>query len=111
MSDAQAPVGEQLFADFQYEIYARGLAGERPALPIATGDLEQRAREVLSDEAFGYVAGGAGSEATMRANRRAFERWEIVPRMLRDVAVRDLGGSLLGTSLRAPVLLAPIGVQ
>jgi lactate 2-monooxygenase len=111
MSDAQAPVGEQLFADFQYEIYARGLAGERPAVPIATADLEQRAREVLSREAFGYVAGGAGSEATMRANRRAFERWEIVPRMLRDVAVRDLGGSLLGTALPAPVLLAPIGVQ
>jgi lactate 2-monooxygenase len=111
MSDAQAPVGEQLFADFQYEIYARGLAGERPDVPIATADLEQRAREVLSREAFGYVAGGAGSEATMRANRRAFERWEIVPRMLRDVAVRDLGGSLLGTALPAPVLLAPIGVQ
>jgi lactate 2-monooxygenase len=111
MSDAQAPVGEQLFADFQYQIYARGLAGERPAVPIATADLEQRAREVLSREAFGYVAGGAGSEATMRANRRAFERWEIVPRMLRDVAVRDLGGSLLGTALPAPVLLAPIGVQ
>jgi lactate 2-monooxygenase len=111
MSDARAPVGEQLFADFQYEIYARGLAGERPALPIATADLEQRAREVLSPEAFGYVAGGAGSEATMRANRRAFERWEIVPRMLRDVSVRDLGGSLLGTALPAPVLLAPIGVQ
>jgi lactate 2-monooxygenase len=111
MSDAQAPVGEQLFADFQYEIYARGLGGERPALPIAAAELEQRAREVLSPEAFGYVAGGAGSEATMRANLRAFERWEIVPRMLRDVSTRDLGGSLLGTAMPAPVLLAPIGVQ
>jgi lactate 2-monooxygenase len=111
MSDAEAPVGAQLFADFQYEIYGRGLVGERPALPIATAELEQRARELLSPEAFGYVAGGAGTEATMRANRRAFERWEIVPRMLRDVSVRDLGGTLLGTVLPAPVLLAPIGVQ
>jgi lactate 2-monooxygenase len=111
MSDAEAPVGEQLFADFQYEIYARGLGGERPALPIAADELEQRACDVLSPEAFGYVAGGAGSEATMRANRRAFERWEIVPRMLRDVSMRDLSGSLLGTALPAPVLLAPIGVQ
>jgi lactate 2-monooxygenase len=103
-------VGE-LFANFQYEIYGRGLAGERPRLPVAGAELEQRARETLSPEAFGYVAGGAGSEATMRANLRAFERWEIVPRMLRDVSERDLGGSLLGTHMTAPVLLAPVGVQ
>jgi lactate 2-monooxygenase len=111
MSDAEAAVGEQLFADFQYEIYARGLGGERPPLPVAVSELEQRARESLSPEAFGYVAGGAGSEATMRANLRAFERWEIVPRMLRDVSTRDLSGTLLGTALPAPVLLAPVGVQ
>ncbi|HEY4451972.1 MAG TPA: lactate 2-monooxygenase [Solirubrobacteraceae bacterium] len=111
MSDAQAPVGEQLFANYQYEIYARGLGGERPPLPIAPVELEARAREVLSAEAFGYVAGGAGSEATMRANLRAFERWQIVPRMLRDVSTRELSGTLLGTSMPAPVLLAPIGVQ
>ena len=111
MSDAEAPVGEQLFANYQYEIYARGLGGERPPLPIAPAELEARAREVLSAEAFGYVAGGAGSEATMRANLRAFERWQIVPRMLRDVSTRDLSSVLLGAAMPAPVLLAPIGVQ
>jgi hypothetical protein len=56
---------EQLLANFQYEIYGRGLAGEKPALPVAAGDLEERAREVLSAEAFGYVAGGAGTARTM----------------------------------------------
>ena len=111
MSDAEAPVGEQLFANYQYEIYARGLGGERPPLPIAPAELEARAREILSAEAFGYVAGGAGSEATMRANLRAFERWQIVPRMLRDVSTRDLSSVLLGAAMPAPVLLAPIGVQ
>ncbi|HWD10293.1 MAG TPA: lactate 2-monooxygenase [Solirubrobacteraceae bacterium] len=111
MSDAEAPVGEQLFANYQYEIYARGLGGERPPLPIAPAELEAGAREVLSAEAFGYVAGGAGSEATMRANLRAFERWQIVPRMLRDVSTRDLSSTLLGAAMPAPVLLAPIGVQ
>jgi lactate 2-monooxygenase len=110
MSDAE-PAGGELFANFQYEIYGRGLGGERPKLPVAVAELEGRAREQLSAEAFGYVAGGAGSEATMEANRAAFERWQIVPRMLRDVSVRDLGSSLLGLSLRAPVLLAPVGVQ
>jgi lactate 2-monooxygenase len=102
---------EQLFANFQYEIYGRGLGGEKPALPVSTGALEERAREVLSEEAFGYVAGGAGSEATMRANLVAFERMEIVPRMLRDVSSRDLSCTILGTEMPAPVLLAPVGVQ
>ncbi len=102
---------QQLLANFQYEIYGRCLAGEKPALPVAAGDLEVRAREVLSAEAFGYVAGGAGTERTMAANLRAFERWEIVPRMLRDVSARDLSCTILGTQMPAPVLLAPVGVQ
>jgi len=101
----------QPFANFQYEIYGMGLAGETPRLPIAAGSLEQAAREQLTPEAFGYVAGGAGSELTMAANREAFEHWQIVPRMLRDVSVRDLRTTILNTELAAPVLLAPIGVQ
>lgn len=102
---------EQLFGNFQYEIYGRGLAGEMPEFPVAVGALEEHARERLSEGAFGYVAGGAGSERTMGANLRAFERWEILPRMLRDVSSRDLSCSILGTEMPAPVLLAPIGVQ
>jgi len=99
------------FADFQFEIYGRGLTGERPTLPVSVAALEERAREVLSPEAFDYVAGGAGAERTIDANLRAFDRWRIVPRMLRDVSVRDLSTSVLGTAMAAPVLLAPVGVQ
>jgi lactate 2-monooxygenase len=102
---------EQVFGNFQYEIYARGLAGETPTLPLLAAELEARAREHLSPEAFGYVAGAAGAELTVSANQRAFERWEIVPRMLRDVSQRDLSVSVLGTAMPAPVMLAPIGVQ
>ena len=47
----------------------------------------------------------------MSANLRAFERWEIMPRMLRDVSRRDLSTSVLGTAMPAPILLAPVGVQ
>jgi isopentenyl diphosphate isomerase/L-lactate dehydrogenase-like FMN-dependent dehydrogenase len=57
------------------------------------------------------VAGSAGSEMTARANRDAFHRWRIVPRFLRDVSQRDLSVEVLGMKLRAPVMLAPIGVQ
>jgi lactate 2-monooxygenase len=102
---------EQPLANFQYEIYGRGLGGEMPTLPLAAAELQRRAEEVLSAEAYGYVAGGAGAEATMRANLEAFAHVEIVPRMLRDVSVRDLSTTVLGTAMPAPVMLAPVGVQ
>jgi isopentenyl diphosphate isomerase/L-lactate dehydrogenase-like FMN-dependent dehydrogenase len=110
MSDTEIELPE-LYGNFQFEIYARGLAGETPELPLTADALEDLARERLSPPAFGYVAGGAGAERTMRANLEAFERWKIVPRMLRDVAARDLRTTVLGTELPAPLLLAPIGVQ
>jgi len=45
----------------------------------------------------------------MAANRAALDRWEIVPRMLRDVTDRDLSSTVLGTPLASPLLLAPVG--
>jgi isopentenyl diphosphate isomerase/L-lactate dehydrogenase-like FMN-dependent dehydrogenase len=47
----------------------------------------------------------------MRANREAFRRRRIVPRMLCDISARDLRTTVLGTAMPAPVLLAPVGVQ
>lgn len=101
---------DTVFANHQFGIYGRGMAGERPELPVTPGALEARAEAEMSPEAFGYVAGGAGSERTVRANREAFERWRIVPRMLRDVSVRDLSTTVLGTAMPAPVMLSPVGV-
>ena len=99
------------FGDFQSEIYLGGLQGTTPELPISVAELERRARDAMSDEAWDYVAGGAGLEDTVRANRDAFRRWRIVPRHLRGVAERELAVEILGTRMPAPVLLAPIGVQ
>jgi lactate 2-monooxygenase len=58
-----------------------------------------------------YVFGAAGAEDTMRANEEAFQKWRIVPRMLRDVSARDLSVTVLGTAMPAPLGLAPIGIQ
>jgi L-lactate dehydrogenase (cytochrome) len=98
-------------ADYYREIYLRGLGGETPAIPVAVAELEQRAREAMDPKAANYVWAGAGSEDTIDANAEAFRRRRIVPRMLRDVAARDLSTTLLGTAMPAPLLLAPIGVQ
>ena len=98
-------------AGYQSRIYLEGLGGRLPELPLTYDELEKRAERQLTRGAYGYVAGGAGSEDTMRANREAFRRWRIVPRMLRDVSTRDLATTVLGTAMPAPVLLAPVGVQ
>jgi lactate 2-monooxygenase len=99
------------YANFEYEIYAGGLVGQTPSLPIDVAELQERARETMTAEAYGYVAGAAGAEQTLQANRDALLRRRIVPRMLRDVSQRDLACSVLETRLPAPMLLAPVGVQ
>ncbi len=99
------------FADYYREIYARGLGGEAPEIPVALAELERAAEAAMDERAANYVFACAGGHATMDANRAAFERRRIVPRMLRDVSSRDLSTTVLGTSMPAPLLLAPIGVQ
>jgi lactate 2-monooxygenase len=95
----------------QSAIYLAGVRGVRPTVPVDVEQLEMAARVALSPEAFAYLAGGAGGESTMRANREAFERWRIVPRMLRDVSSRDTSVELFGRRLPSPVLLSPVGVM
>jgi lactate 2-monooxygenase len=94
----------------QSEVYVGGMAGEKPLVPVDARRLEEAARRRLTAEAYAYVAGGAGAESTVRANREAFERRRIVPRMLRDVSEREIGIELFGRALPAPLLTAPIGV-
>jgi len=94
----------------QMEIYQAGMAGRTPEQPVSLEELDRKAQAVLDPAAYDYLAGGAGSEDTVRANREAFRRWRIVPRFLRDVADRDLGVEVLGLRLPVPLMLAPIGV-
>lgn len=106
--DPQPSAGLPL-GNYQFEIYQQP-AGRVSSVPFNGDELEQFAREKLSPGAFGYVAGGASSEDTMRANLAAFAQHRIVPRFLRDCASRDWRTTLLGMGMPAPVLLAPIGV-
>jgi lactate 2-monooxygenase len=64
----------------------------------------------MSRRGFAYVAGSAGSEATARANVAAFDRWQVVPRMLVDTTSRDTGVEIFGRRHESPLLVAPIGV-
>ena len=99
------------YANYQYEIYLSGMTGKRPARTVDWRKLERDAMNLLRRGPRGYIEGGAGLGETMRANREAFDHWRLRPRMLRDVSERSLARTVLGTELKAPVLLAPIGVQ
>ncbi len=108
--DPSEPYGEHR----QQNVYASGmLADDPPTHPVQYEKLEREALEAMSAEAYAYVAGGggAGTENTVVENRRAFDDWRIVPRMLRDVAERNLRIDLFDCEFKVPVLLAPLGVQ
>jgi lactate 2-monooxygenase len=94
----------------QTRIYLDGVSGRRPPIPLDADRLEAAAQKRMRPEAFAYVAAGAGNEHTVAANRAAFARWRIVPRMLRDVERRDTSIELFGQRLPSPFLLAPVGV-
>ncbi len=96
--------------DRQKTLYINGLSGSKPLIPIDANKLRETAKERLSTEAYTYIAGGAGREDTMTANRQGFNQWQIVPRVLNDVSERNTSLNLFGQSLNSPFLLAPIGV-
>ena len=98
------------FGDYQLEIYGAGLQGVLPQFPMAFAELEARAEQALSPSVLSYVAGGAGSEHTQRANVSAFRQWGLIPRMFVGATQRDLSVELFGMRLPSPLLMAPIGV-
>jgi lactate 2-monooxygenase len=86
------------------------IAQQPPEWPVSFEDWERAAEEKLDPGAFGYIAGGAGAESTMRANVDAFQSWRIRPRMLAGNEVRDISVDVLGMHSPAPFFLAPVGV-
>src|SRR6187455_2566399 len=94
----------------QRKIYLDGFAGKRPTIPVSYTALEEKARQLLPPEAFAYLAGGAGSETTITANRQALDKVQIHPRMLGGVQEVSMLIPWRVHTLPAPFMLAPIGV-
>jgi len=94
----------------QREIYLDGFAGIKPTVPVSFCELEKAVQNKLLPHSFAYFAGGAGNESTLRANQNDFEKIKIIPRMLRNVSVRDASIELFGQKFHSPILIAPVGV-
>ena len=94
----------------QSEVYRAGVSGTRPAVPVDVDALERAARKAVSSEAFAYLAGGAGTEATMAANRAAFDPLaDLAARAARRLVARPLDRTARSASGHAVPALADRG--
>jgi 4-hydroxymandelate oxidase len=89
----------------------RGPAITSPNEAINVFDFEAAAREKLPAAHFGYLATGVDDDATLRANREGFSKFQIRPRRLVDVAAIDTSVDLFGQTWKSPIVLAPAGSQ
>ena len=76
---------------------------------LALDDFEDAARRVIPRPIFGYVAGGAETNASLRANRAVWDEFAFVPRTLLDTSGRTQKTTLFGHPYEAPFGLAPMG--
>lgn len=76
-------------------------------------EIEDKAREVMKDNsiAYLYTSKSAGTCSTDDANRKAFERWKIVPRMLNNATLRNVETTILGMKVSSPIFVGPVGKQ
>jgi isopentenyl diphosphate isomerase/L-lactate dehydrogenase-like FMN-dependent dehydrogenase len=75
--------------------------------PVNVFDYEALAQELVEPGAWNYFQSGSNDEVTLRANRAAFERIQLRPRILVDVSACDLQTTVLGTPVSMPILIAP----
>jgi isopentenyl diphosphate isomerase/L-lactate dehydrogenase-like FMN-dependent dehydrogenase len=78
---------------------------------VNLADFESLAADRMERAAFDYVAGGAGDELTLADNIAAWRRWQLLPRVLRDVSAIDTSTTWLGTAVAAPFGIAPMAFQ
>jgi isopentenyl diphosphate isomerase/L-lactate dehydrogenase-like FMN-dependent dehydrogenase len=104
--------GSPLFAQQQ---------GNRPAPPPATDpnddlmgpinvhEFEEVAKRKLHKMAYDFIAGGVEEEYTLRANREAYGRVYLLPRVMIDVSNIDTSLELFGAKHEFPIVIAPTG--
>ena len=76
---------------------------------LSLDDFEASARRLLPKFLYCYISGAAETDAALADNRRAFEEYGFVPRVLRDVSGRDQTTTLFGKTYAAPFGIPPMG--
>ncbi|KAM0715528.1 hypothetical protein Q7P37_009026 [Cladosporium fusiforme] len=99
------------YAEYQRDNFWATNDGNVPPFNTDPGKLEQRAKEKLSEGGWYYASSNAGMSTTHLANRQAFYRHRIIPRMLQDTNQRDTKTEIFGHKVSAPIGFAPIGIN
>jgi 4-hydroxymandelate oxidase len=74
---------------------------------VSLDDFERLAGRQLTPAAYDYIVGGAADEFTVNANRAAYARIRLRPRVLVDVSTLDTSIALLGETFATPLMIAP----
>src|SRR5260370_40682418 len=88
MSDSKKPQAMPTGPERELQIYALGLSGGKPSVPVPLDALEEKAKDILPPRAYDYVAGGAGGGKTIRAKRGGLYPWEELAAKLRGCLKR-----------------------
>jgi isopentenyl diphosphate isomerase/L-lactate dehydrogenase-like FMN-dependent dehydrogenase len=104
-------LGDLLEASETTSEIPRGPIITAPSEAVNVFDFEAAAREKLPPAHFGYLTTGVDDDATLRANRAGFSRFQIRPRRLVDVASVDPSLDLFGATWKSPIVLAPAASQ
>jgi L-lactate dehydrogenase (cytochrome) len=76
---------------------------------LCLDDFEATARRRIPKFLYGYISGGAETDAAVRDNRKAFDEYGFVPRVLNDVSGRDQATTLFGKTYASPFGIPPMG--
>ncbi|RDW73536.1 FMN-dependent alpha-hydroxy acid dehydrogenase [Coleophoma cylindrospora] len=96
---------------YQRELLWKDNTGELPPFSTDPGNLEDLAKKALTLGGWYYASSNAGQSLTHLANRQAFYRHRIIPRMLVDTNTRDTTTTIFGHKVSAPIGFAPIGIN
>ncbi len=85
--------------------------GEAKLIIGSLDDLEARAAKVIPKEAFAFISSGADNQVTLRENRKALDRVQLLPHYLVGKPAPDMSTTLLGHTLSMPIITAPMGAH
>lgn len=82
-----------------------------PSGIVQASDYEAEAQRFIEPATLAYIAGGSGQEKTLQKNLAAFDQVELLPRVFADFSQGTTQTTLLGQTLRHPIMLAPVAAQ
>ena len=77
--------------------------------PVNVHEFETVARQKMHKLAYDFIAGGVEDELTLRANRAAYQRAVLLPRVMVDTSKIDMSVELFGIRMETPIIIAPTG--